>query len=572
MEIKESYRVLELAVGATREAVEAAYCRLLERWHPDRAASGGGGPEAVREAQRMVQAVNDAYQTLVKIAPGSAKAPTPPPAAGARPSLIPLPPGQPAIGRPPPPPAPSPAPAKPLPPQPVKMTPTPAASAPPPAATAARAFDFSTEQTTMTFVLRRKAEAFYDTLFPPGSPRRRFGPVIVAGVAVLFLLLVVKCASKSPETVKAEKAAIEAQTTGRLVVKANRPNTTIEATLIPAVGMAAPAPRQGPAEGAAEQTMATLPPGNYVLTARSEGWPDIRQEVTLDAGRTTDVAIQFKTGSLRLDSDPNGATVKFGSSVLGQTPLTIAQLPPGECQLSLQYPSWPAVAFQTTITENVESTATVHLPHGKLTVESTPPGATIRMGGRAIGQTPLTLDHVPTGPNKLLLLARNFPTLEVSVTVEDRRDAKVQVQLGSGFPLLDAAALLRAVWVPDNPDKLSAQFDTAGPYQPQNGIVKNLHRKRLYEFWLRKNYRYSEVVKSYDPDTGEVEFAEQKSELSRYRVLAKLSPAARNDKSLATQLAKGATFALYGSLSAVEEPKWPSKVITFEISAAEPLQ
>ena len=94
MEIKESYRMLELEVGATREAVEAAYCRLLERWHPDRTASGGGGPEAVREAQRMVQAINEAYQTLVKIAPAAATPSTSlpanaPPSARAKPVLPP---------------------------------------------------------------------------------------------------------------------------------------------------------------------------------------------------------------------------------------------------------------------------------------------------------------------------------------------------------------------------------------------------------------------------------------------------------------------------------------------------
>ena len=58
-----------------RAAVDAAFCRLIERWHPDRAAPGD--PEAVREAQRMVQAINDAYQTLVKIAPNSAEPPAP---------------------------------------------------------------------------------------------------------------------------------------------------------------------------------------------------------------------------------------------------------------------------------------------------------------------------------------------------------------------------------------------------------------------------------------------------------------------------------------------------------------
>jgi hypothetical protein len=411
-----------------------------------------------------------------------------------------------------------------------------------------------------------KVAAFYETLFPSSSPQRRFAPVILAAALVLVLLLG-KCAFSSSGSKSAQ--APDPRTTGRLVVKSNRANTTIEATRFPSPGNAAPAS----VKGTADQGLSGLPPGKYAVTARSDGWPEISEEVDLEAGRTAELAFHFKSGSLRLDSVPSGVTVRLGEAGLGQTPLVIPQLPPGECQLLLEYPSWPALTFKTTITENVESTATVRLPHGKLTVETTPPGATVLLGGKAIGQTPLTLERVPVGTKKLTLQAKDFPTLEVSVTVEDRGEAKVSPQLGSYFPALDPEALLRAVWVPDSPDNIAPPFDgITGPSQARNGIVKNLNRKRLFENWLRKSYRFSATVKSYDRDSGQVEFAEQKSDLSSYRVLAILSPEARNDKDLAARLVKGATFALYGRLSAVEEPRWPFKIITFEISPVEPLR
>ena len=127
--------------------------------------------------------------------------------------------------------------------------------------------------------------------------------------------------------------------------------------------------------------------------------------------------------------------------------------------------------------------------------------------------------------------------------------------------------------MPDRSDNIAPPFDgITGPAQPRNGIVKNLNRKRLLENWLRKSYNFSATVKSYDPGKGLLEFDEQKSDLSRYRVLATLSPEVRNDKDLTARLGKGATFACYGRLSAVEEPRWPFKVITFEISPAEPLR
>jgi PEGA domain/DnaJ domain len=568
MDFKECYRVLELEIGASHEAVDSAFCRLIERWHPDRAASGG--PEAVREAQRMVQAINDAHHTLAQAVPKSARPPAPlrttaAPAAGAKPMLSPLPAGQPVSGRPPP----RPPPMNPLPPPPASTTTRPAASAPPPAPTpdpAAAARKSRTAPPTPVSDPRRKVAAFYETLFPLGSPRRRFGPLILAG-ALVFVLLLGKCAFSSSGSKRDQ--APDPRTTGSLVVKSNLANTMIEATRIPPPGGVA-ATR---VRGTVDQALSGLPPGKYVVTTRSEGWPEMREEVNLEAGLTTEVAINFKSGSLRLDSVPAGATVRLGESVLGQTPLVIPQLPPGECLLSLEYPSWPVVSFKTTIIENVESTGSVRLPHGKLTVATTPPGATVLLGGKVIGQTPLTLERVPAGAKKLILQAKDFPTLEVAGTVQDGGQMNVNVALGSVFPVLDPDALLRAVWVPDNRDKLAPGFDSStGPHQPQNGVIRNLHRKRLSENWLRKSYRFSAIIKSYDRNSGQIEFAEQKNELTRYRILAKLSPGARDDGDLAAQLTKGASFTLYGRLTAAEEPRWPFKVITLEISAAEPLR
>lgn len=391
-----------------------------------------------------------------------------------------------------------------------------------------------------------------------------FHPGPAAGAAVFLLIVSLVGCGKSPEAVQAAAVKQEAETTGRLVVKSNRAGATVEATLTPPTGAAATS-----AKGTVDQVMSGLPPGKYAVTLHAEGWPDASGEANVTVGAQTAVTVNFKSGSLRLDTDPTGATVHLAGAVLGKTPLVIPQLPVGECQLSLVYPSWPAVPAKITIAENVEASETVRLPHGRLTVESIPAGATVLLEGKAYKQTPLFFDPISAGTKKLTLQAKDFPPLEVSVTVDDRGDVKVSRELGSGFPELDPPALLQAVWVPDDPNKLSPPVDSLGRFEPRNGIVKNLRRKILYENWLRRTYRYSAVVKSYDPAGGKVEFTEQTGELSSYRVLAELSPTARNDKALAAKLTRGAVLSLYGRLGAVEEPRWPFKAITFELSAAE---
>jgi hypothetical protein len=617
MEVKESYRVLELEIGASRAEVDAAYCRLLERWHPGRAAANG--PEAVRDAQRKIEAINDAYNTLSVIAPVSAKPASPPPAAppasaspaapppsvppssvttppsGNKPRLAPLSVGQPDLKSPPPRPPPAetwaarsgsasgvttpPTPVPPAAPPPAKSPPPAPSPASPPAATPPAAVAPATgappepevsvpdfpEAKSSAFVERLKGwMEIYDKLCPVGTARRKYAHVVIAGT-VIVLLLLGKCAFSSHSKHAREP---DPKTTGRLVVKSNLPNVAVEAKLVPA-------PDDGTNarfSGSIDQPLAGLPPGKYAVTARSEGWPEVHGDVSVDAGHASELALNFTGGSLRLDTDPTGATVRQADVVLGKTPLVIPQLPPGECQLFLEYPSWPVMSFKATITENVESTATVRLPHGKLTVESSPPGATVLSGKRPLGQTPLTLERFPAGTKKLTLQSKDFPAVEVTVTVEDGGEAKVHPSLGTGFPTLDPVALLHDVWIPDNATDSAPPFEgLSGPSAPQNGIIKNLDRKRLYEYWLRKRYCFTGTVKAFARSDGTLEFVEQPSKYSRYRVLVKFSPEARNDQGLIAQLTKGATFSFYGRLSAVEEPHWPSKVITFEFSSVEPL-
>lgn len=459
-------------------------------------------------------------------------------------------------------------------PPPTKPLPSPAAGAPPSAATpepAAPAPQAPAGQQAGTVPpdLGTKLTAYYNILFTPGSPHRRYGPLIVA-VAVLFFLLLGKCAitaafTKSPEQIKAAQAKHLAETTGTLVVKSNRPNTMLEAMPVPAAPEAAV---KGAEEGAAEQTLAALPPGKYTLTARSEGWPDLKQDVQVDAARTTEVTFHFKSGALKLDTDPTGTTVRLGKLVLGKTPLLIPQLPAGECQLTLEYQSWAAVPYKTVITENQETAATVHLPHGKLTVDSVPAGATVVLEHRSYQKTPLFFDPISAGPKKVTLQMKDFPPLEVSVTVVDGEETKIRPALGTAFPVLDPAELLRAVWLPDDSTVLRA---TTGIYRPKNDVVKNLRREWLYNVWLRKIYRLSGPVKSYDAASGRLEFAEQKSELARYRVVAQVKagtkspvPPKKDPKDK-----EPVVLAVYGRLTAVEEPAWPARVITFELSDAD---
>lgn len=402
-----------------------------------------------------------------------------------------------------------------------------------------------------------------------------------AALALLFAASWSGCSKTEPPAPGPVKPAKSAKTTpvgnpkttGRLLVKSNRANTLIEATRIVPADAPAPTPIAGIDEGAAEQALAGLMPGTYTVTARSPGWPDVRAEAKIEAGLTTEIAIHFKSGSLRLESLPTGATVKKSGAILGKTPLVVHDLPPGDLDLTLEYPLWPVLPFKTTITEERETAATARLPHGRLIIESVPAGATVLFSGRTLGQTPLTIERFQAGTKKLTLQSPDFPALELSVTIEDGGEVRLSPLLSAAFPLLDPAAFLRAIWVEtpkEDPEKIAPAFNPTTGFRSRNGIVRNLHRRKLFEDWLRRPYRFTGTVKSYNRDTGQIEFAEQRSELSRYRVYAQLSASARGNQAFADQLTKGATIELYGKLSAVEEPTSASSYISIEFIESEP--
>jgi hypothetical protein len=391
-----------------------------------------------------------------------------------------------------------------------------------------------------------------------------FSARLLVFAALTAFALLAGC-SKSPEEVKAEKAAEVARTTGNLVVKSNLAAAVIKLT----------GPDGSTRESPAGQPFPALPAGAYQLTATADGWPEVRGSATVQIGQTAEATLNFPSGSLKLETVPSGAIVKQGKATqLGKTPLTVAQLPAGVITLSLQYQNWPAVPHQLTITEGQETTATVRLPHGRLTVDSVPAGAIVVLDGKAYQKTPLFFDPVAAGAKKLTLQGEGFPPLEVTVTITDAQETKIRPALGTAFPVLDPAELLREVWIPDDRSKITTGFNaTTGIYRPKNDIVKNIHRERLYNRWQRKTYRYTGAVKSYDQATGRLEFAEDKSELARYRVLAQLKPGTKSPlpvlKEKDAKDKEPVVLGVHGRLTAVEEPAWPGRVITLELEGAD---
>lgn len=79
-----------------------------------------------------------------------------------------------------------------------------------------------------------------------------------------------------------------------------------------------------------------LPARLHDLTARFDGWPEQSQKIEMAGQRENAAHFVFANGSVKLTSAPGGATVLANGQELGQTPVVIEEVKPGEVSYELR--------------------------------------------------------------------------------------------------------------------------------------------------------------------------------------------------------------------------------------------
>ena len=93
-------------------------------------------------------------------------------------------------------------------------------------------------------------------------------------------------------------------------------------------------------QGSVPDKLPNLPVGVYQLGARVEDWKLPAVTLTLHPDDNLQEVIKIPYATLAVQSDPPGATVRNGRTVLGQTPLTLTNQRPGTMHLSVDLPPY----------------------------------------------------------------------------------------------------------------------------------------------------------------------------------------------------------------------------------------
>jgi len=177
----------------------------------------------------------------------------------------------------------------------------------------------------------------------------------------------------------------------------------------------------GESRGVTPLTLASVPPGTYLVTINRRQHRTARRTVRIEPGARVAEHIELEPllGLLLIHTQPAGADIQINGVDRGTGPLLVTDLPLREHRVRVSRPNYIAKDVTVTLTDRVPVKLEVDLTpdYGSLVIRSTPPGARIQLDGVSHGATPATLERVATGSAVLQLALEGHAPFREQVRV-----------------------------------------------------------------------------------------------------------------------------------------------------------
>jgi len=118
-------------------------------------------------------------------------------------------------------------------------------------------------------------------------------------------------------------------------------------------------------DGQLPDKLEKLPVGDYSITATQADWKLPPLTVSIHDHDNIQKDIKFPYANISLTSVPSGATVRKGNTVLGQTPLSLTQIHPGDMQISVDLAPYTVQRLQLHVPDFGNVIKQVTLQQGK---------------------------------------------------------------------------------------------------------------------------------------------------------------------------------------------------------------
>ena len=199
-----------------------------------------------------------------------------------------------------------------------------------------------------------------------------------------------------------------------------------------------------------------LIPGPCTVTIHLDGYEDYTTSVNITADTPVDlhtITLQQKVGDLSLTSPQSNVTYTLtgpnGYTHDGAIPEQLSSLPIGDYTLNAKQGDWSLQPIAITINDHDKSTQAVKFPYAKVTITSTPSGATVRQGRTILGTTPMTLPQIRPTDLHLTVDLPPYTLQHIDLHVTDFGNITKSVPMTQGKDFI-AGCGMPMIWLSDD--------------------------------------------------------------------------------------------------------------------------
>ena len=206
--------------------------------------------------------------------------------------------------------------------------------------------------------------------------------------------------------------------TGQFVVKTNPPGVAFEITDA----------LQKRTSGVTPFTLDNMPSGKYQVKLKRPGWPEVTEDVDLNADTSVNIQHSYEGTNVTLKSDPAGATVYFAGTALGQTPLTV-NLPLAQVELTSKIGSLTPITQRFIPDANGNTVVEFKHVYGLLSITCDRPDADVVVGGVDVGKPPIE-GILPPGRQPVVIKVDGLPDQTRSVDIRPGKRVAIRLAFG----------------------------------------------------------------------------------------------------------------------------------------------
>ncbi len=191
----------------------------------------------------------------------------------------------------------------------------------------------------------------------------------------------------------------------------------------------------GKAKGVRGRTPANLllKPGSYLVLVEAAGHEPLKKRVRVDVGERNYFDFQLKRqSSLKVATSTPGAMVSVDDAPATLAPVRLV-VRPGRHRIAVRREGYYAVTRVVVIAPGEQSTVFVDLRprprYGYLRVKSDVVGATVRVEGEEVGETPVRRYRLRVGTYRVFVTKKGYQTWERRIAIVSRQMTVLHVRL-----------------------------------------------------------------------------------------------------------------------------------------------